>query len=163
MQAKSDIYFPKVPVHSHYQPPKFALNATAVWMEKKMQIARSIRRARERKDYTQEYVAEELALTVSTYSKIERGVTALKMEVAMRLAEIFDISLDELIGKEAKNDSAVSEPTGQYGKSMPSQVVFVFNNVEKRSAKADKFLRRLTDVLREFDLTDMQDFLDDDE
>ncbi len=129
-------------------------------MEIKMQIARAVKRAREAKDYTQEYVAEELGMTSSAYSKIERGVSTLKTETAIELAKLYGITIDQLVGQESGLDNLLMEGKAKYGRSVPEQVVFVFNGVGKNSPRADRFLKRLTQVMRDLDRSDYEDFLD---
>ena len=160
MQAKIAISFPKQPVRSDNQANNFTLTLRRRIMEVKMQIARSVRRARESRNLKQEYVAEELGISSSSYSKIERGVNSLKVELAIPLADLLGISVDELVGKVSERAIMASEAQVENGRSIPEQVVFVFNGAGKNSPKADKFLRKLTEVMRDLDDSDYADFLD---
>ena len=56
---------------------------------------RELRRAR---GLTQAAVADELCCDQSLYSKYERGERSLPLELAVRLARYYHISLDELVG-----------------------------------------------------------------
>lgn len=145
------------------QPHKFVSRTKALLMEIKQQIAKAIREAREAADYTQEHVSEELGMSTSNYSKIERGVNALRMETAIQLCRLYGIGMDELIGNRSDSAGMVQEESAKYGRQVPEQVVFVFNGAGKNSPKAERFLRRLTEVMRDFDSSDYEDFLEKDE
>ena len=58
-----------------------------------------IRDLREDRDWTQKKVAEYLLCDQSLYSKYERGERALPLEYAVRLAELYHVSLDYLVGR----------------------------------------------------------------
>ncbi|WP_066801000.1 helix-turn-helix domain-containing protein [Moraxella oblonga] len=62
-----------------------------------------IRTLREQKQLTQEDVAERLFMSVSGYSKIERGETRLNMERLEQIADVLDIDILELISKSEGN------------------------------------------------------------
>jgi transcriptional regulator with XRE-family HTH domain len=68
-----------------------------------MEIHEKIRLLREAKHWSQEDMAEKLNMSISGYSKIERGVTkshVLKME---QIAKIFEVDLFELIPLDGGN------------------------------------------------------------
>lgn len=55
---------------------------------------------REDHDLTQQKVAEYLHCDQSVYSKYERGERKLPLDVAIRLAELYEVSLDYLVGRD---------------------------------------------------------------
>lgn len=57
-----------------------------------------IRDLREDSDLTQKQIAELLNTNQSNYSKTERGVKALSLEEAIKLALFYKVSLDYLVG-----------------------------------------------------------------
>lgn len=59
-----------------------------------------IRDLREDHDLTQQKVSEILMCDQSLYSKYERGERALPLELAVKLADLYDVSLDYLVGRE---------------------------------------------------------------
>ena len=59
--------------------------------EERMRIARNIRLIRELRNYDQRYVASEMEVGRSTISTWENGVTEVKIESLIRLAEIFGL------------------------------------------------------------------------
>jgi XRE family transcriptional regulator, regulator of sulfur utilization len=58
-----------------------------------MQVPGSIKKERLRLDYTQEYVAGQLAMTQQAYSDLESGKTNLREERARQIARLFDIDM----------------------------------------------------------------------
>lgn len=57
-----------------------------------------IRDLREDSDFTQKYVSEYLMCDQSLYSKYERGERQLPLEFAVKLAELYETSLDYIVG-----------------------------------------------------------------
>lgn len=64
-----------------------------------------IRDLREDHDYTQKYVAAYLICDQSLYSKYERGERPLPLEAAVKLAELYGVSLDYLCGRTNQKNS----------------------------------------------------------
>ncbi len=62
-----------------------------------MQTFEKIRELRESHNWTQEEVANKVALSVNGYAKIERGETRLTLERLEQFAEIFDIDVTHLM------------------------------------------------------------------
>ena len=57
-----------------------------------------IRDLREDSDFTQKYISEYLMCDQSLYSKYERGERQLPLEFAIKLAELYETSLDYIVG-----------------------------------------------------------------
>lgn len=64
-----------------------------------------IRDLREDADLTQAQVAELFLCDQSLYSKYERGERALPLELAIKLADFYQVSLDYLVGRSDKKQS----------------------------------------------------------
>lgn len=62
-----------------------------------MEIGQKIKKLRESKQLTQAQMATRLNIEPSTYAKMERGETDLKYDRLQRIADIFDMSITELI------------------------------------------------------------------
>lgn len=71
-----------------------------------------IRKGRLELDLTQEGLAEVLGIPITTYRKIERGETDIKLPALQRLAEQFGTTVSKLVAaaEEAGSASAVSHP-----------------------------------------------------
>lgn len=62
-------------------------------------VAANIRKIREEKNYTQEYLAAKLKISQNAYSKIELGYTKITLERLFQIAEVLEITAIELIGE----------------------------------------------------------------
>ena len=67
-----------------------------------MDMRLRIRDMREDNDYTQKEIAEYLICDQSLYSKYERGERPVPLEVMMKLADLYHVSLDYLCGRTDK-------------------------------------------------------------
>lgn len=61
---------------------------------KKYKVYLSIRKIREMKNLTREYVAEELNMSMSGYGKIERGEVDLTVSKLIEIAKVLDVSTE---------------------------------------------------------------------
>jgi transcriptional regulator with XRE-family HTH domain len=60
-------------------------------------IKNKIKSIRELKNYTQEYVADQLGVTQAGYSKIEKGKTILSFAKLVEIARILEVSVEDII------------------------------------------------------------------
>jgi transcriptional regulator with XRE-family HTH domain len=60
-------------------------------------IKNKIKSIRELKNYTQEYMADQLGVTQAGYSKIEKGKTSLSYVKLVEIARILDVSVENII------------------------------------------------------------------
>jgi transcriptional regulator with XRE-family HTH domain len=60
-------------------------------------IATNIRKLRENRNYTQEYLAAKLDISQNAYSKIELGYTKITVERLFQIAEILDFDVIDFI------------------------------------------------------------------
>jgi len=61
-----------------------------------------IRDLREDHDYKQKFIAEYLICDQSLYSKYERGERPVPLDVLIKLADLYDVSLDYICGRSDK-------------------------------------------------------------
>ena len=54
---------------------------------------------RKRKKYTQAFVASKLGIAYQSYQNYERGLTLPTLENFVKLADLYEVSLDYLIGR----------------------------------------------------------------
>ena len=66
-------------------------------------ISLNIRRFRELKNLTREFVAVELDMSVSGYSKIERGEIDLTLSKLQKIADILQVSVSEILNFDVTN------------------------------------------------------------
>jgi transcriptional regulator with XRE-family HTH domain len=60
-------------------------------------VAANIRKQRETKNYTQEYLAAKLKISQNAYSKIELGYTKITLERLFQIADVLETSTIDLI------------------------------------------------------------------
>lgn len=60
-------------------------------------VAVNIRKIRESKNYTQDYLAAKLAISQNAYSKIELGYTKITVERLFQIAQILEVNPVDLI------------------------------------------------------------------
>ncbi|WP_296628203.1 helix-turn-helix transcriptional regulator [uncultured Negativibacillus sp.] len=70
-------------------------------------IYERIKELRKETGLSQEKVAQELSMYVTTYRRYESGERELPMEVAVRIADYYGVSLDYLAGR--SNDRTIKE------------------------------------------------------
>lgn len=68
-----------------------------------MSVHEKIRLVRQAKGLTQEEVAEKLDMSVNGYGDIERGETDVNLSRLEQLADLFEITLVQLVGLDGKN------------------------------------------------------------
>ena len=64
----------------------------------------NIRNLRIDHDYTQKYIADYLGIRQNTYSQYETGVLAYPLDVLMKLADLYGVSVDYLLGRTKAKD-----------------------------------------------------------
>ena len=74
-----------------------------------MQLGNNIQTLRKRKGLSQEKLAEKINVTRQTISNWELGETAPNPEQLILLSKEFDISIDELVGNDAKLSKSLKE------------------------------------------------------
>lgn len=62
-------------------------------------IGHKIKSRREQLNFSQEYIAEHLGISQPAYVKIEKGVTKLDFERLIKISEILEIDVNELLEK----------------------------------------------------------------
>ena len=66
------------------------------------QIAENIKNLRELKKVTREEMAEELSMSLSGYSKIERGEVDLTISKIIKISEVLQVDLSKVLNFDAK-------------------------------------------------------------
>ena len=63
-------------------------------------VAANIRKIREYRNYTQEYLAAKLKISQNAYSKIELGYTKITVDRLFRIADILEVDPIDILSKE---------------------------------------------------------------
>ena len=69
-------------------------------MESKMSFSENLRQLREKQGLKQKELAEELEISLRAYQYYERNEREPQLSTLIRIADYFDVSLDELVGRE---------------------------------------------------------------
>ena len=63
----------------------------------KKEMGKRIKEKRKELKLTQEYLAEQLGISVKHFSEVERGLAGLSIDNLVKLSNLFDVSLDYLV------------------------------------------------------------------
>ncbi len=66
-------------------------------------VLKNIKRIRQQKGYSHEYVAHKLSISQAAYSKLEKNETKLTVERLYKLVDILEIPIAELLGIKIDN------------------------------------------------------------
>lgn len=80
-------------------------------------IEKKIKQIRELKNFSQEYMANQLDLSIRAYSKIEKGETQLTINRLNMISKILDVSVQEILGFNASiifNNNPIDQKGGHY-------------------------------------------------
>lgn len=75
-------------------------------------VAINIRRIRESKDYTQDYLAVKLNISQNAYSKIELGYTKITVERLFQIAQILEVDPVALINFSDEEQTRLLQVSG---------------------------------------------------
>ncbi len=79
-----------------------------------MNLGYNIRKFRERKNYTQEYVSERLNISQNTYSKIETGGIKLTVDRLTQISEILETPLEDILTGDVESSKLNDEAADQF-------------------------------------------------
>ena len=65
-------------------------------------IIENLKKLREKNELKQEFIARKLGITKSQYSRIESGETTLSLDKAIILADLYNVTMDELRNRNEK-------------------------------------------------------------
>jgi len=75
-----------------------------------MKLSQRLRSERERRGWSQVYVAKKIGITNSAFSNYEQGIRVPDLETLSKLAELYECSLDYLTGR-----TDIREPAAETG------------------------------------------------
>lgn len=92
----------------------------------KLSLSENISRLRKEHSMTQEQLAEALGVTFASVSKWERGVATPELNLIAEMADLFEVSIDALIGYQFRNNDRqnVIERLKQYSHERNSEDVY---------------------------------------
>lgn len=101
-----------------------------------MKVGNKIKKIREFKNYTQEYMANELSMSISNYSKIERDEISVTLDRLEDIANILKMKIQDILAFDEKNVfNFINSPNSQgYG---------YINNLYAGNNNADNILNEI--------------------
>lgn len=107
-------------------------------------IGESLRKLRinHSKKLSQDKVAEKIGVSLSTYSRLENNEAELEMSVALKLADLYKVTVDELLHF-ADPDYKASEPKYSYQKRWTVPVMVALDGT---SETLEKWINKLTAI-----------------
>lgn len=108
-----------------------------------MKIGNKIKKIRELKNYTQEYMANELSMSISNYSKIERDEISITIDRLEEIAIILKMKFQDILAFDEKNVfNFINSPhlqgyinnlyAGNNVDEVLNQIFTRLNNIEKK-------------------------------
>lgn len=88
-----------------------------------------IRKRRLVNGLTQQNMADELNITLAAYSKIERGITEISINRLIKLSEILNVAIFELL--EEEYPMRVEEKKAEYGSGITMEILRISNSVNE--------------------------------
>ena len=114
---------------------------------KKSDMYKNIRQLREIRGYTREDMADQLNMTVSGYSKIERGEVDLSISRLSRLSEILEVDMMQLLHMEVA-DLIQTKPNHEgSGLPMDDETFRLYGNQQKYIALLEREIERLNQTI----------------
>ncbi len=110
----------------------------------KERVAERIRQLRFERKFSQENMADELGLSISAYSNIERGVSEISISRLMEIAQILGVSASDIIIY-AENGSLAEDPRQAYVDMMGKRVEILevrIQQIEQELRKAQSEINR---------------------
>jgi transcriptional regulator with XRE-family HTH domain len=99
-----------------------------------MKVGNKIKKIRELKNYTQEYMANELSMSISNYSKIERDEISITLDRLDEIATILKMKFQDILAFDEKNVfNFINSPNSQG----------YINNLYANNNNADKILNEI--------------------
>ncbi|HXF90862.1 MAG TPA: helix-turn-helix transcriptional regulator [Candidatus Nitrosotenuis sp.] len=107
-----------------------------------VQIGHKIRRLREIKNYSQDYIAGRLGLSIRAYSKIENGESKLSIDRFVEIADVLEVKPEDILNfdEKAMIDSLSTGVLGQ-NKKMARDEKTTYEKYIKHLEEEVSFLR----------------------
>lgn len=118
-------------------------------------VGSKLRHAREFKNYSQEYMAEKLGVTQSTYSRWEKGEVLPKLDVLERAAEVLELPVQALFNAEPffltqHNNATAAGYIITQNNQVPVEVVEKLLEQHREHVKQlEALCNRLTDIIEQ--------------
>lgn len=104
-----------------------------------------IRKFREKKGFSQDYMAMELEISQASYARLESGETQLSVQRLIQIARILQVHFGQLIGEDSKNIFHKNRNIGPSGYFEKIENLYSENQetIEKLVASKDETILKL--------------------
>jgi transcriptional regulator with XRE-family HTH domain len=109
-------------------------------------ISANIKKYRELKGLTREVVASELDMSVSGYSKIERGEIDLTITKLQKISEVLGVSASDILNFDVTNIFNISN--NQQVQGLGSKESNITNNLNKVDDYTQKYIKMLEEKIQ---------------
>jgi len=116
-----------------------------------MVIGNKIKKIRELKNYTQEYMAEKLEMSQSNYSRIESNDLDVSFNKLQQIADILEIGITDLIEFDAKyffNNVHAQTINGNIHNAVPSNEKKLYEEQIELLKNEVSYLKEMIDLLK---------------
>ncbi len=113
-------------------------------------LLQTLRELRIKNGYTQESIAEKLNVQKRTYGSWERGERNIPYDVLVQIADMYEISLDNLLGRDATNYTNDQEKTSeiqQQNKYNGPQIYDIVTRLHRLSPQKVDFIMKAIDLV----------------
>lgn len=105
-----------------------------------------IRRVREFRGYTQEYMAQQLDITQRSYSSVENGKTQLTVERLMEICKILDVSVMEIL--ELESSVTFNNNFNNHASHNKGNLIFKKDDFEEQRKLYERIIQMKDDEIR---------------
>lgn len=121
-----------------------------------MYISKNVKYLRNKIGLTQRQLADKIGKTNAAVSEYEKGKATPPIEVALKLCELFDLSLDEFATKDLQKLEIINEGNTAVVKEEVVNYITEYRDLQAHLEKQNKTLERLNDLL-ELRLKNLED------
>lgn len=86
------------------------------------ELCARLRKCRDRYGYTQQDVADHLEVGKSTYTQYEIGSRRIPVDMLVRVAALYNVSMDELLGNSVRPDTSTNIIHGNFTKEQLQKI-----------------------------------------
>lgn len=112
-------------------------------------ISANIKKYRELKGLTREFVATELEMSVSGYSKIERGEIDLTLTKLQKISDVLGVSASDILNFDVTNIFNISN--NQQVQGLGSKESTITNNLNKVDDYTQKYIKILEEKIQQLE------------
>jgi transcriptional regulator with XRE-family HTH domain len=110
-----------------------------------LKVGQKIKKIRELRNFTQEYMADKLAISQTSYGNLEREETEITLKRLLQVAQILEIKISDLLGFD-ENKMLVGNMTN----NSPTQAGVIYNH-ESFERERKLYEERISDLQKTVD------------